>query len=78
VFWCFGWLFGLIAFVLAIIAADSETSGKREEATRLGRASLGVSIAGIVVGVIVAVAIGIYLNNSYSTTSDPHSHYTYG
>jgi len=74
VFWCCGWIFGLVAFILALVAADKETSGRREEATRLGHASMGVSIAGVVVGLIVAaIVIGVVVSNASSTVSDTYS-----
>jgi len=40
-----------------VLATDRAAVGNGEEARRLGRASLGVSIAGIVVGTIIIVVI---------------------
>lgn len=70
VFWCFGFLFGLIAFILAMVASSSATEGKVHEAASLGRASYGVSIAGIVVGCIAAaIIIGITVSQANSSSS---------
>jgi hypothetical protein len=57
VFWCCGWLFGLIAFILAVVASNYSSEGRTSEAARLGKASLGMSIAGVIVGVIIIVVI---------------------
>jgi len=64
VFWCCGWVSGIIAFILAKIASDTEKSGQRQEAETLGKASIGVSIAGIIIGlIIIAIFIGVTVTN---------------
>jgi len=70
VFWCCGWLFGLIAFILAMVARDKDRSNKREEATRLGTASWVLSGVGLVLGVVILVAV-IVIN----VTSSKKHHY---
>jgi hypothetical protein len=56
VFWCCNWLFGLIAWVLAL-TADNTKYTDREQARRLGKASLGMSISGIIVTIIIIAII---------------------
>jgi len=59
VFWCCNPLFGLIAFILAIVA-DNTKHGDRIGARRLGKASLWLSITGIIVTcIIIAIAVGV-------------------
>jgi len=63
VFLCCGWIFGLIAFILAMVASNSQNAGQYLEAQKLGKASIGVSIAGIIVGIILtAIIVGIQLS----------------
>jgi len=61
VFWCCGvsgWVFGLVAFVLAMCASDaSYVRGKEKEASNMGKASLVLSIIGAVLGVILTIVI---------------------
>jgi len=57
VFWCCGCLFGLIAFILAMVANSQSAEGRVQEARPLGKASIGVSIAGIVIGIICTIII---------------------
>jgi len=71
VMWFCGCLFGLVAFILAVMASNqshSDPSGSRQ----LGRASIAISIIGIVVTIIaVAVVVSLYMtgvinnNNEY-------------
>jgi len=79
VFWCCGWIFGLIAFILAMVASNSQNAGQYLEAQKLGKASIGVSIAGIIVGVIViAIIVGVnvsYYNSVNSNQSNQYSSY---
>jgi len=50
-----------------VIASDRASSGHDNEARQLGRASLGVSIAGVVVFVIiVGITIGLHLTASHN------------
>jgi len=57
-----------------VIATDHAGTGKSSEARKLGRASLGVSIAGIVVGcVVIAITVGVEVTsyeNYFSRQSD--------
>lgn len=53
VFWCCGWVFGAIAFSLAVYANSYSASGHPEGARRLGKASIVVSVIGLVVGVVL-------------------------
>jgi hypothetical protein len=64
VMWCCGFLFGLIAFVLAVCGRDRAYVGDGPEAHRLAQASLWVSIAGIVIAVIVVVAVSVSMTNN--------------
>jgi hypothetical protein len=57
-FWCCGVVFGLIAFILAVLAQGHSTSlneSDRRTAHLLGKWSIGISLAGVLVGIIVAV-----------------------
>jgi hypothetical protein len=54
--WCCNWLFGLIAFILAMVASSTAVSDPHS-ARHMGRASYGVSIAGIVVTVVVVAIL---------------------
>jgi len=64
VFWCCGWLFGLVAFILAVMANNSDRDGNEPEAVTLGKASMWVSVAGIVIGfIVIAIAVGISASN---------------
>lgn len=65
VFWCFGWLFGAIAFILAVMGSDSSTRGDVIGALRLRNASYGVSIAGIVVGIVV-ITVVVVVNQTHA------------
>jgi len=66
VFWCCCWVLGLIAFILAMIANNSRTSGRHEEAAPLAKASLYTSIAGIIIGIIIiAIVIIVHVTNTH-------------
>lgn len=57
-FWCCGWVFGLVAFILAIVAQDkahSDAVGARS----LGRSSVILSVVGIVVGIVVIIIVAV-------------------
>jgi len=70
VMWCCGFIFGLIAFILAVSGRDRAHLGDGAEAHRLARASLWVSIAGIVVAVvIVVVTASVSMTNQHTTPS---------
>jgi len=70
VFWCCGWICGLIAFILAMVASDTERHGQQDKATRLGHASYGLSIAGIVTGIIcLSIVIALNVNNASVNTN---------
>jgi hypothetical protein len=56
VFWCCGWVFGLVAFILAVIAQGKATQDAHS-ANQLGKASIAVSIIGIVVFVIIMIIV---------------------
>jgi len=65
VFWCCGWLLGLIAFILAMMASSSANSGQHQEAENLGKASCWVSIAGVIIGtIVIAIIIGVSISNT--------------
>jgi len=65
VFCCCGWILGLIAFILALIASDYSGKGRTREAQSMGKASLGVSIAGVIVGtILLIVVIALHVTNS--------------
>jgi len=57
VFWCCGWMFGLIAFIVALMAKDRDSQGQSEEATKLGKISMWISFVGIVVGIVVIITV---------------------
>jgi len=60
VFWCCGWMFGLIAFILAMVAQDRSNAGDVEGARSMGKASLIVSVVGVIVGVVALIVIIVY------------------
>jgi FtsH-binding integral membrane protein len=76
VFWFCNPLFGLIAWILALVADNTKLSD-REQARHLGKASLGMSISGIIVTVIVvAVVLGVTLGGTkpvYTSSSSSSS-----
>jgi hypothetical protein len=55
--WCCACPCGLIAFILAMVGNDKASKGRAEEARSLGKASLGLSIAGIVIGIIMIIVV---------------------
>lgn len=57
VFWCCGCLGGLIAFILALVGQSKSSDGKVQSAIQLRNASYGVSIAGIVIGIIIIILL---------------------
>jgi len=57
VFWCCFALFGLIAFVLALLANKHSAKGDIPQAEKMGKVSLGFSIVGIVLGIVVIILI---------------------
>lgn len=60
VFWLCGMVLGGIAFILAVVGYSSAASGDTRGALQLRNASYGLSIAGIVIGVIIiAVVAGL-------------------
>jgi energy-coupling factor transporter transmembrane protein EcfT len=61
VFWCCGWVFGLIAFILALVGQSQESSGQVLGGRGLAKGSFWVSIAGIIVGTILIVLIIIVM-----------------
>jgi len=59
-FWCCGVLFGLTAFILAVLAQSHSTSlnpADRETAHKLGKWSIVMSLFGMLVGVIVTIVV---------------------
>jgi len=70
VFWFCGWLFGGIAFILAIIATGSH---HKKEAKRLGTASLILSWIGLLVGlacwgiIIWAIVVSVATVSDYTS-----------
>jgi len=60
-----------------VVAADRAGVGNRREARQLGFASLGVSIAGIVIGcIVVAITLGVGLSQR-AASSTYYSSYCY-
>jgi len=55
--WCCGWLFGLIAFIFAMMAEDYSSKGRASEAATMAKVSLWLSITGGVVGTILLIVI---------------------
>lgn len=71
--WFCNWLFGLIAYILAVMAENAHPTNP-DEGRKLGRASIGVSIAGIVVSVIIiAIVVGVSLGGGHSSSSSSSS-----
>jgi hypothetical protein len=60
VFWFCGWLFGLIAFILAV-AAQNSAPRNPAGARKLGIASVALSITGIIVGITVIVLVVVFV-----------------
>lgn len=54
--WFFGVVFGVIAFILAVLAESSAYEGDYTTARTLGRASLSVSIIGVAIFIIIIAA----------------------
>jgi heme/copper-type cytochrome/quinol oxidase subunit 2 len=54
VFWFCGCIFGLVAFILALCASH-QTIQAPDSARKLGNASIGISVAGIVIAVIITI-----------------------
>jgi len=52
-FWCFFGLFGLIAFILAVVADSEAHDGNSAAARHLGFASIALSICAIISGIII-------------------------
>jgi uncharacterized Tic20 family protein len=78
VFWFCNVLFGLIAWILALVAESTKYSD-REQARRLGKASLGMSISGIIVSVvIVAIVLGLIFGTVSTAVSGGLSSCYYG
>jgi uncharacterized membrane protein YidH (DUF202 family) len=71
---CCVWPLGLIAVGLAIAAYNRTQQGNQESARKFGRASVGVSIASIVVGVVLIVVIIVL---TMTTSARGHSTSTY-
>ena len=67
---------GMYSYVCAVAASGSAVSDPGS-ARRLGNASIGVSVAGIVVSVIIVIVVAIYLNCPYSYNGTCYSHYKY-
>jgi uncharacterized membrane protein len=85
VLWLCSCLFGLVGFILAMVASDKAGSDPTT-ANKLGKASYGVSISGIIVGIIViAIVVGVTLGTASSSASGGSgsrsgsscSHYSY-
>jgi hypothetical protein len=73
VLWCCNWLFGLIAWILALTAEHSKFTD-REQARRLGKASIGMSISGIIVtAIVVGIAVGVSVGR-YNTATTSYSY----
>jgi len=53
-----------VCFNFAVIASDRAGAGQENEARCMGRASIGVSVAGILITIAVAaVIIGLFYSN---------------
>jgi hypothetical protein len=55
--WLCGWLFGGIAFILAMCARGSASDGDHKRARRLASTSVGVSVTGAIVGAILWILL---------------------
>jgi hypothetical protein len=67
--WCCNFPFGLVGYILAVVAGDKAGSDPAT-ANKLGKASYGVSISGIIVSIII---IGIFVGVSLGTASSSAS-----
>jgi hypothetical protein len=76
-FWFCGVIFGAIAFILAISAHSSASSGDQSTARRLSRASFAVSITGIVIGMGAIIVIASLLGSLYSRTYTTNCYYSH-
>jgi len=74
VFWCWGGLFGIIAFILAVVGQNQEASGQVSEGRNLAKASFWVSITGIIIGVAAVLGIGL----GFGLTARYYYPYYYG
>jgi hypothetical protein len=69
VLWFCNCLFGLVGFILAMVAGDKAGSDPTT-ANKLGKASYGVSISGIIVSIIViAIVVGVTVGAVSSSAS---------
>jgi len=75
VFCCCMWMFGLIAFVLAVLASDYSGKGRAMEAKKMAKASFWVSITGVIFGTIllVVIIVRIMLAVSEADTSNKYN-----
>jgi hypothetical protein len=67
-FWCCGCLFGLVAFILAVVAQSSTSDQK--SARTLGRISIALSIVGIVLGTIFLIIFIVRVVAAYSAARE--------
>lgn len=76
--WLFNALFGLIAFILAVVAENSKATDPNG-ARKLGKASMWVSISGIIVTVIIiAIVVGVVVGTGSYYGSYYNRYYYYG
>jgi hypothetical protein len=72
-FWLFGFLFGGMAFLLAIVGQSSSSAGDSRGAVQMRNASYGLSTAGIIIGVVViGVVAGLYGSATLNAESQPY------
>jgi hypothetical protein len=60
VLWCCGCLCGLIAFIIALVGQNKSSEGKTQSAIQLRNVSYGISVVGIVVGVILVAVMVMF------------------
>jgi len=67
-----------LCFNFAVIASDRAGAGQENEARCMGRASIGVSVAGILITVVVvSIIVGVTYSNIKAGATTPSDCYRY-
>lgn len=77
VFWFCGWLFGGIAFILALVGQSAAAEGDTLGAIRLRNASYGLSITGIVIGIIIIIVVPAVIVTAAASAVTRNCYYNY-
>lgn len=61
VYWCCGAIFGLVAFILALVGQSSASNGDVQSARPLLISSYVMSAVGIIAGIIMIIILSIFI-----------------